>query len=182
MGWRSTIVLTGLVILVGAYLWFTDTPPTPSDRPGSMQGQRTGADSVQALHKLLVFKPVDVVDLQLQRGDRAHAVQRQNGTWKGIDDPSVVNDFLLTLSELRVLMDIPASAQSLADYGLAPPLGVIVLHVNGEAQPLVLQIGARNPATTGVYVRIGENGSVVLAGALVEWEFDKLFRRLSAGG
>ena len=182
MGWRSTIVLAALVIVVGAYLWFTGMPTPPSDRPGSMQGQRPSADSVQALRKLLVFEPIDVVDLQIQRAGHTRSVQRQNGTWQGTDDPPIIDDFLHTLSELRVLMDISASAQPLADYGLDPPLGVIVLHLSGQAEPLVLQIGERNPATTGVYVRIGEGGAVVLAGALVEWEFDKLFKRLGARG
>jgi hypothetical protein len=181
MGWRSTLVLIGLVIVVGAYLWLADGPPA-ADRAGSMRGQRSGAASVQALPKLLVFEPVDVLGIQLQRAGLTRGVQRQNGTWQGIDDPSAVNDFLRTLSELRALMDISASAKELAEYGLDPPLGMIQLHVNGQAQPLVLQIGDRNPATTGVYVRRGGDGSVVLAGALVEWEFDKLFKRLGAGG
>jgi hypothetical protein len=182
MGWRSTIVLTVLVIVVGAYLRFADAPATPATRPGSAANKPPGADAVQALQKLLVFEPRDVVDLQLQRAGRTHRLHRENGTWQGIEDPSAVDDFLHSLSQMRVLMDISASAQELADYGLAPPLGVIALHVGGQAQPLVLQIGERNPATTGVYVRIGDDGAVVLAGALVEWEFDNLFRRLNAAG
>lgn len=182
MGWRSTIVLTLLVIGAGAYLWFADSPTTPADQAEAMRGRPPGAGSVPTLRKLLVFEPADVVGLQLRRAGHTRTVQRQNGTWQGTEDPSVISDFLHTLSTLGVLMDIPASARELADFGLAPPLGVITLHLNGWGQPLVLQIGERNPATTGVYVRIGEDGSVALAGALVEWEFDKLFRRLSQSG
>jgi len=178
MGGRSTIVLAVLVILVGAYLWYSETPPQPAER--SMQGKPPGQESLQALHKLLDFEPADVVAVQVQRTGQSLTVQRQDSGWQGVDDPSVVNDFLHTLSDLRVLMDISVAAQSLKDYGLDPPLGTVALRVSGQAEPLILQIGERNPATTGVYVRLGESGAVVLAGALVEWEFDKLFKRLSA--
>jgi hypothetical protein len=179
MGWRSTLVLLGLVLVVGAYLWLVDTPPPPrrSDR-------QQGAESAQALPKLLAFDPADVVDMQLQRAHHTRSVQRRDGAWQGTDDPAGITDFLHTLAELRVLMDISAtaSAKELADYGLDPPLAVIVLHVNGRTAPLIVQMGDHNPATTGVYVRIGADGTVVLAGALVEWEFDNLFKRLGAEG
>ena len=125
-----------------------------------------------------------MASVQLERGGQTRRVQRQDDAWQGTEAPSAVNDFLHTLSGLRVLMNISEvpSAEELAEYGLAPPLAVIVLHVTGHSEPLVLQIGERNPATTGVYARVGENGTVVLAGALAEWEFDKLFRRLGAEG
>jgi len=181
MGWRGTIVLVGLVIAVGAYLWLADAPTTPAEKPGAMP-RPPSAESGHALRKLLVFEPADVVDIELQRAGQTHAVQRRDDAWQGAENPVDVTDFLHTLAEMGVLMDISASSKELADYGLDPPLGIIVLHLSGGAQPLVLQIGERNPATTGVYVRIGADGPVALAGALVEWEFDKLFKHLSHGG
>ena len=179
MEWRGTIGLAVLVAIVGAYLWFVDTPATPPTRPGTMQGPPQSKESADALRKLLVFDPTDVAGLQLQRASHRFTLERRDGNWQGTDDPSAVNDFLHTLATMGVLMDITVSAGGLAEYGLDPPLGVITLQLNGQAQPLVLEIGERNPAITGVYVRIGADGPVVLAGALVEWEFDKLFKRLS---
>jgi hypothetical protein len=182
MGWRGTIVLSLLVVVVGAYIWFADSPTTPAGPPNPLQNQPPQARSAPTLRKLLVFEPAEVVGLQLQRAGQTRTVERQAGAWQGIEDPTAINDFLHTLSTLGVLMDIPTAVTELADYGLDRPRGVITLHVDGQAQPLVVQIGERNPATTGVYVRIGESGPVALAGALVEWEFDKLFRRLSQTG
>ena len=176
MGRRSTLVLLGSVVTVATYLRFADTPSAPPDRAS---GQAPGMATALAMHRLVAFDPGDVVGVQLQRMDQTRSVHRQNGTWEGIDDPAAINDFLHTLAELPVLMDISPSDRDLAEFGLAPPVGVIVLHTDTD-HPLVLQIGNRNPATTGVYVRTGENGTVVLAGALIEWEFDKLFMRLGA--
>ncbi len=176
MGSRGTAVLFALVILAAAFLWLEESrAPRPADDGDSPP---SGAATVAAMRRLLVFNPADVVSLQLERADQAHRVELRNGTWVGIDDASAVSDFLRTLAKLPVLMDIAPPGTDPADFGLAPPLGVIVL-TTGAAQPLVLQIGSRNPATTGVYVRNGENGPVVLAGALVEWEFDNLFKRLA---
>jgi hypothetical protein len=182
MGWRSTVVLTVLVIAAGAYLWFADAPATPPSRPGSVENKASGADAVRTLQKLLVFDPVQVVGVQLERAGRTQRIHRENGTWQGIQDTAAVDDFLRSLAEMRVLMDIPATAPGLVDYGLVPPRGVLALHLSDQVRPLVLQIGDRNPATTGVYVRVGEAGPVVLSGALVEWEFDNLFRRLDVAG
>lgn len=182
MGWRSTIVLTLAVILIGGYLWFEDMPTTTPVRPGSIEAQPPHAEPAEAVHKLLDFQPTDVVELQLQRADQTRTVKRQGGNWQGADDPAVINDFLHSISTLGVLADIPASAKELADYGLDPPHGVIEVHLDKQAVPLILQIGDRNPPTTGVYVRFGNNGPVALAGALVEWEFDTVFKRLGRAG
>jgi hypothetical protein len=40
----------------------------------------------------------------------------------------------------------------------------------------VLLVGARNPPATGVYVRVGADGPVVLTGALLLWDLEKVER------
>ena len=60
MGWRSTAVLIGLVIVVGSYLWLADGPSVPADRDRSRPGDRPNAEStMQALRTLLAFEPAD---------------------------------------------------------------------------------------------------------------------------
>ena len=131
-----------------------------------------------ALPPLLSFTPADVTAIRLERNGRAVEATRQDGGWRQTQPPGAIEDFLRNLSQLAVLSEIPATGGDLKDYGLHPARSLLELQLRGQA-PLTLQIGDRNPATTGVYTRVG-NGPVVLAGALVEWEFQKVFKALSA--
>src|SRR5262249_44117910 len=99
-----------------------------------------------------------------------------DGHWNVAADAMI--DFVHNLLGIGVLVDIPAEQANLADFGLQRPQSIVRVALRGESTPIVLLIGDRNPATTGVYIRIGDNGPVVLAGALVTWEFDKAFKAL----
>ena len=174
MRWRGTIVLAVLVIAAGTYLWLAEAPVGTLDRPGGMLPQVPHEQTTPS-RPLVTFEPASVTAVELERGGKRHVLRYSDNSWLGVDDPSLVTEFLQTLVTLGALADIPVLPADLPEFGLDPPLGIVTLHLAGEAEPVVMQIGERNPATTGVYVRV--DGSVVLAGALVEWEFDKLFRR-----
>jgi hypothetical protein len=177
MGWRGTAVLAVTAVVLGIYLWFEQTPH--NNAPGSRG--TLGAPWRQPtapMQPLLKFTPAEVTAIRLDHGGRTVETERRGGGWRRTEPPGAIDDFLQNLKQLAVLSEIPASAGDLKDFGLQPAQSILQLRLRGRA-PLVLQIGDRNPATTGVYVRIGE-GPVVLAGALVEWEFEKAFRALSA--
>ena len=85
-------------------------------------------------------------------------------------------DRLNDLAGLGVLSDIEAQPDELKDFGLQPPRSIFEAQVHGRQQPFTLQIGDHNPSTTGVYVRLGATGKVVLVGAFVRWDFEQAFR------
>jgi hypothetical protein len=178
MGKRGTLILALLVVLVGTYVWFEERPQESGQPTESLLGEPKGADPNQPVHHLLDFQPADVVGVQLERDGMTRATSRSGETWTAASNPGAINDFLKNLAQLSVLMDIPAGAAELRDYGLAPPQGVMRLQTRGQTEPLVLQMGNRNPSVTGAYARIGKDGPVVLAGALLVWEFDKAFQAL----
>jgi hypothetical protein len=179
MGARGTLILALLVVIVGAYLWLEEVPPPEAGRStGTLLGQPGAGDPNQPVRHILDVRPAEVVAIRLERDGTTRATQRSGNTWSNAANPAAINDFLENMVPLAVLMDIPADAADLRLYGLDPPRSVLQLQVSGRSTPLVLQIGNRNPSVTGVYVRLGEDGPVVLAGALVAWEFDKAFRAL----
>jgi hypothetical protein len=178
MGARGTLILALLVVVVGAYLWLEHAPPETQRSNETLLGEPRAADPHQPLRHLVDFQPADVVAVQLQRDGATRQTERSGDTWSKTANPAAIKDFLQNLLQLGVLMDIPTGAGELRDYGLAPPRSVLQLRIGGRPTPLTLQIGDRNPSVTGVYVRLGADGPVVLAGALVEWEFDKAFRAL----
>jgi len=182
MGVRGTLILALLIVVVGAYVWFEEAP---SEAPGrstdTLLGEPKAFDPNLPVRHLLEYQPADVWSIRLERHGQMRETERSGETWT-TTNPGAITDFLGNLAQLAVLMDIPAGAAELRDYGLDPPQGVVRLQTRGQPTPLVLQIGDRNPSVTGVYVRIGEDGPVLLAGALVAWEFDKAFRALDPAG
>lgn len=180
MGWRGTALLALVIVVVGAYFWFEETPPDHPGAPRALFGEPPPKEPSKPVQQLLDFKPADVIGVQLEHDGETRQIERSEGNWQVKADSRAVDDFLGDLAQLGVLTEIAAGAGELKDYGLEPPKSVLRLRLRGHAVPLVLQIGNHNPATTGVYVRIGESGPVALAGALVAWEFDKAFRALQS--
>jgi len=173
MGWRSTVVLAALILLVGVYVWFDKTPqPDPRGLEFGVVPQR---QPTTAMQPLLAFRLEDVTGVRLESGGHMRHVERTGTGWTGASEGDI-EDFLHSLGELGVLAQIPEGTTDLKAFGLLPPERIVQLQVRGTASALVLEIGDRNPATTGVYVRLGTDGPVVLAGALAEWEFDKAFK------
>ncbi len=177
MGWRGTALLALLVAVVGAYLWLEGSSQDEQASRALTFGAPAPREPTEPVRQLLDFDPADVVGVRLNQQGVVREAQRAAASWSG-GAAGVVGDFLHNLSTLGVLMDISADAAGLRDYGLQPPQSILEIRLRDRSAPLILQIGDRNPATTGVYVRIGENGPVVLAGALVAWEFDRAFRAL----
>jgi hypothetical protein len=180
MGWRGTTILLLLIAVTGAYLYFDETPVSEPGWADALTGKARAPAPSKTVVPLLEFPPAAVTGLRLERQNDSRETERRDGGWQGATNAAVIDDFLRTLTELGVLAEIPVASPDFTDYGLQPPRGVLRLHLRGRSAPLVIQIGEHNPAATGVYVRLGENGQVVLAGALVAWEFEKAFKALAA--
>jgi hypothetical protein len=175
MGWRGTLVLTIIVLVAGGYLWLAgpSQPAVPED-PATLLGEPRLRDPSKFV-PLLAFQPAEVDAVRIRHGERELTARRLVEGWDGADS-GAIDVFLRTASELGRVMEIPAGEAVLQDYGLDEPRSVVELTLSGKA-PLVLQVGKENPAGTGVYVRVNGEGPVILAGALITWELNKLFRR-----
>jgi len=180
MGWRGTATLLLLLVVVAGYLWFEEAPPKEPEPPPTLLGEPRRVDPSPA-QPLLKIEPSAVVAIQIARQGTTRHTERTGGSWQGAADPRSMDDFLVNVTGLGALMEIPAEPGDLKDYGLAPPRSVLELRLRDQPAPVVVQIGDRNPATTGVYVRLDESGPVFLAGALMAWEIDKAFNALAPG-
>lgn len=179
VGWRGTIVLAVLVVIFAAYLWH-EGPPAHDERPTLEEG--APSPPTTPMRHLVEIDPGDVVGVEVDSNGETRSTQRTDSGWTGAANPNAITDLLQNLTQLGVLMDIPSGPGELQDYGLEPPHGELRLQLRNASTPLVLQIGDRNPATTGVYVRLGKSGPVVLAGALAAWEIEKTFNALRSNG
>jgi hypothetical protein len=171
MGWRGTLVLLLLVVAAGAAYLMSPTPDVVLPE-GTLLGEPRYLRETTPSPRLLEFDAARISEMTLGFHDEVVTVARQGDTWRGAADARPLNDFLAGLANASMLSSVEGDSP-LADFGLDVPARRIRLETDkGAAQVLV--IGDRNPAGTSVYVRAND-GPVILAGALVMWEFDKAF-------
>ncbi|HEV7733333.1 MAG TPA: DUF4340 domain-containing protein [Candidatus Binatia bacterium] len=139
---------------------------------------QTPAVPVAAGPALLAVPATDVTHLELTDASGRLSLVRSPNGWHDAADrtlPSgVVTDLLDALTTLRPITMVDDAPSDIADYGLGAD--ATRLHLVGSTdRPLLdLEIGARNPAWTGLYARRDGAPGVFLVGALLQWEIDKL--------
>jgi hypothetical protein len=152
---RGTVTLAAILALLVGYLALT-RPPEPG----------AGDES-----PLLVPSLERTTRVEITNGTTVTAFDRHDGRW----EDERLGDFLRTLESLRVVATIDDAPSDAAAYGIgpdAPRLRVLA----GTETLFAIEIGAVNPAETGVYVRRVGTTSVLLVGALLRWELEKLRR------
>src|SRR6266567_7925054 len=79
-------------------------------------------------------------------------------------DGGVVNEVVTGLTTARVDREIDPHPSKLADFGLEPPAAQVTMEVKGQAAPLTLTVGGKNPTGVWVYAREGSKPAVVVIG------------------
>jgi hypothetical protein len=75
-----------------------------------------------------------------------------------------VNETVTALATARVDREIDPSPTKPGDFGLEPPEALVTLEVKGQAAPLTLAVGGKNPTGVWVYAREGSKPAVVAIG------------------
>jgi hypothetical protein len=176
MGWRGTMALLALALVVGVALWLEgpSKPQLPEDPP-NLLGEPKLRDPSKFV-PLLAFEPAAVLRVRIRHGDNELTAEREGEGWRSSRPSSSIDAFLGNLAELGRIIEIPASNGTATEYGLDQPKSVVELTIRGAQAVRVLELGDPNPPATGVYARVDRQGPIVLAGALATWELDKLFR------
>lgn len=160
---RGTAGLLAVLVALGAYLWLVEFRPAPA----------SGLDATPAL----LATPAAATRVDLERADRPLRAIRAGTRWT--DDAGrpwqndVVGDLLATLATLRPVMVVDADAGEPATYGLGTPERLRVTAADGRELARI-DVGKPNPSGTGLYARVGDRRDVVLIGAVLRWELDKL--------
>jgi len=164
---RGTAVLVLLATALAVLTFLEGGPVIPSPAPPVPEGA-----------PLLDAGTAPVARLEWERGaDRLILVRTPAGWNDAAGQPwpdDVVHAVLDALASLRPRTVAPANAGDLAQYGLAPAPERLRVLDDTSRELLALDIGNRNPAWTGVYVRPIGADEVLLAGSLLRWELDKL--------
>ncbi|HZP43040.1 MAG TPA: DUF4340 domain-containing protein [Candidatus Binatia bacterium] len=160
---RGTVFLVLVLAALGAWLWLSRAPRPASAPPAA---------------PLLRVPAADVARVELAEGDERVVAVRRDGAWADAAgrawDAAVVADLIETLRGLAPIMVVDAAPADPADYGLGPGATRLALAGARGERLLALDVGERNPAWTGLYVRVDDARAVVLVGAVLRWEMEKL--------
>src|SRR4029453_416299 len=138
-GWKTIVVLLVLAVGLGGVFYYDTYWLNP---------QREKAEAAQG-------------------GIWTIHAQGRGGGWgmlepvKGRGDRAVADDMVTTLATARMDREIDANPAKPADFGLDPPQAEVRLEVKGQAQPLVLKVGSKNPTGVWVYAREGAKPAVI---------------------
>jgi len=162
MSWKTLTVLLVLAAGLGGFLVVDTQWLTP---------KREKAESAKG--RLWTVELKDVDGLTIKRKDDTIKLKRAGDGWEMVEpvktraDGAVVNDVVTNLATARVDREIEANPTKLDDYGLEPPAAQVTLDVKGQAAPLTLTVGGKNPTGVWVYAREGSKPAVVVVGESV---------------
>jgi len=167
MSARGTGVMVALLAALAGYLWVFELGPIPAAPPPAAEAA-----------PLLPGPPTAVVRIEVAEGERHTIAFRGEHGWTDAAGrawpESAVTDLIAALGALRPLEIIDPDPTTPGDFGLGPGARHLTL-AGADGRPLVaLELGERNPAGTGLYARRAGESAVLLMGALLGWELEKL--------
>lgn len=172
MGWRGTVGLSALLLLVGVYAYFDAISGEQEVSLQSLLRELRPTPLGQDAPKLLDYDPEEIEAIRLRRGDLDLRVERRDGKWINASRPDTLDDLLVNLLALAEIMTTDVPKEKLADHGLDPPQAFVDLE-RTDGSRISLRIGHRNPPATAVYVQVSPSERVTLTGALILWEVEK---------
>jgi hypothetical protein len=179
MGWRGTIALAAVFVLAALFAYNDLVSSTGKLDVHSILAPPVPTPPARGFHSLLIFDPGEIVGITIRRGNEETHLRRDGATWSGVTPPDAADDFLENVRDLSEILVLDVPAAELADHGLDPPRIQVTLE-RRAAPPLSLRVGNHNPPATGVYVQTSEKKQVILTGALLLWEVEKLVKAAQA--
>ena len=146
-----------------------------------LDGSSTVSVASNALRNLILRKPDEFRDRQLTGFD-ATGVNKFSvetpagkidliktlGHWglvkplKARTEDATVNAFLNSVLHTQITAFLPDYSANLNSYGLSEPRGTVSFWTLGSSEPAVLELGAHDEKTGGVYARISTRGAICL--------------------
>jgi hypothetical protein len=155
----------GLLALLGVLLFYMAVIDRPSVPTASLAPP------------LLTVPATEVTEVAVTWSDARVTAHRDGTRWR---DPSggaipdgMIDDILQALRTVRPSSTLSADGADASAYGFGRPAISLRVAIAG-APPLQLDVGERNPAWTSIYVRRSGAPEVLVVGALLHWELEKL--------
>ena len=166
---RGTTLLVGLLAALVGYLVLVELPGL----------RRPPAPDVPEARPLLSVPVASVARIDIERDGGQLRAMRHDGGWADAQGrpwrSGAVSYLLETLAGLRPLMIVDPDPGTATDYGFDQAARRLRVTDSDGRIVLALEIGDRNPAWTGLYVRRAGQPEIVLVGGVLGWDLGKVF-------
>jgi hypothetical protein len=166
---RSTALLLGVLAALVAYIWLAEVEPRRHVARADESAEAAPLLTVPAGAIARVALEEHGARLTALRHEQAW-VDEEGRSWRG----DAVSGLVETLGSLRPVMVVENDPMDPGEYGLGPDALRLEVSAEGGRSVLALELGQQNPSATGVYARVAGRHEVMLVGALLRWEIDKL--------
>lgn len=183
MRFKATIVLSILLILLGAYLLYVEIPGAEKKKEAEIQAKRLYSFTQSEITALTIRRPGGVL-VEVE-----HFPDHPEDRWRLIQPVSTVADertasaLASQLERLESTRLVEAKPSELKEFGLDPPAYTVIITLN-QVDTEILEIGTENLTGSEVYVQKGEGTSLYLVPAgirkalgkeLNEWRRREIF-------
>jgi len=164
---KIAFLSTLLLLLVGFYYFY-------EVRYAGKQKERAALS-----RKVLNIKDHDIECIRIKKSKETVVLEKRDKEWflaepiKVRADTWAVDQIINTLANGTWEREITLLPQDLADFGLADPEIEVALSGKGLSEPCKVLIGAESPTGNMRYVRVGEEGRVLLIYARFKDVLDK---------
>jgi len=144
LNYKLTIGLLAVLLVVGAYIYFTEIQPEPQ------QG-------VQAA-EIIGFKAADLTAITVSSQGKLTELRKEGSYWKlkkpeeAETQSGVVDGLVARIAPLKASRSLTESGEPLSSYGLENP-NIEATIKTGDGKSLVLQVGDNTPDGSASYVK-----------------------------
>lgn len=165
---RTTLLLALIFLALGAFYYFFEIKGGPKREEAAAKKDR-----------LWTVEAKDVEEIILRRGSETVRLRREGDGWRltqpvqARGDRAAADSLASTLANVRMDREIDPNPAKLADFGLERPQVEAEITVKGQAEPLGLLLGDKNPTGTFVFAKKPSSAAVVAVSDFVLTDLKK---------
>ena len=171
MRFKATIVLSFVLILLGAYLIYVEIPGEEKKKEAGISAKKIFSFSQSAITGLTIRRPDGEIELE-HFPDHPEDRWRMTRPVSTVADERIASGFASQLERLESTRLVEAKPTELKEFGLDPPGYTVIVTLN-QVDTEILEIGTENLTGSEVYVRKGEGTSLYLVPASIKKALDK---------
>lgn len=166
MNYKLTIGLLGILIVLGAYLYFWES------------NSGAGGDD-KASTEVLAFKAGDVNSIQVTYQGKSTELKKEDSSWKltkpekAETEPYVVDGLVARIAPLNAVRVLAGTLEPMSTYGLETPQLTATIRTTG-GKIAVLQVGDNTPDGYSFYAKRDDSDQVYVVSSSVISEVIKL--------
>jgi hypothetical protein len=125
-------------------------------------------------------------EMRLMRGPERVVCRHEGARWR-VEEPAgarvpadLIGLLVANLVESQAVEVVAEAGGPQEDFGFGEAGDRIELYPRGQHTPITVFLGARNPAGTALYVRLGDSPAVLLVGGIIHYYTERILEEVRA--